>query len=271
MSAKPKKVAIVTGSGQGIGFGIARRLVSDGYCVTINDLHAELVEKSVTTLSEYGTDVIGVQGDVSDAGNVKMLVEKTVEHFGAVDLLVNNAGWTLPVQHLLEMTEEHWDRVLECNLKSVFLCTREVAIWMATNDRRGSIICIGSFSASRAHRSMAAYDASKGGIESFSRAAALDLASMGIRVNTVGPGVVHTEFYDEQDEAKRLARARPVPLGRVGLPDDVAGAVAYLASDDASYVTGQVLYVDGGVSAQLRPAELDIGIPASVLEAIGRR
>ena len=118
---------------------------------------------------------------------------------------------------------------------------------------------------------MAAYDASKGGIESFCRAAALDLAAVGIRVNTVGPGAVHTESYDTQDEATRSARARLVPLGRVGSPDDIAGAVAYLASEDASYVTGQVLYVDGGASAQLRPAEMDIPIPETVLEIVEKQ
>jgi len=135
---------------------------------------------------------------------------------------------------------------------------------MVDQGTRGSIVNISSFAAARAHRYMAAYDATKGGMEAMTRTMALDLGPFGIRVNVVGPGAIHTEEYEPAGEEGRLRRGQTVPLGRVGYPEDVAGAVAFLASDDASYITGQVLYVDGGVLAQLRSPQVDAPLPESV-------
>jgi len=262
------RVAVVTGSGRGIGEGIARRLVAEGYRVTLNGLSSDPLAQVAQRLTVAGGEVLVVEADVSTSQGAETLLKRTVEHFGAVDVLVNNAAWAVPVQHLLEMTEAHWDRVLQNNLKSVFLCTAAAARWMVANDRPGSIVCISSFGAIRAHRSMAAYDASKGGVEAFTRAAALDLAPFRIRVNAVGPGAIHTAFFDDQGAAGREERARPVPLARVGLPEEVAGAVAYLASDDSAYVTGQAIYVDGGVTAQLRPPTMDRTPPDAVIKRL---
>src|SRR5205814_10089168 len=162
------------------------------------------------------------------------------------------------------MDLDHWQTVLQTNLTSVYLHCHHAANLMVDAGIRGSIVNISSFAAARSHRNMAAYDATKGGMEAMTRSMAIDLAPFGIRVNVVGPGAIHTEEFEEQGEEARLRRGQTVPLGRVGYPEDIAGAVAFLASDDASYITGQVLYVDGGVLAQLRSPQVDAPLPESV-------
>jgi 3-oxoacyl-[acyl-carrier protein] reductase len=197
------------------------------------------------------------------AAGADRVLEAAVSAFGGVDLLVNNAGWAEPIAHLLEMSEEHWDTVLRTNLKSVYLFTRRAADLMVDRGRGGAVVSVSSWGARRAHREMAAYDASKAGIEAFTRAAALDLAPFGIRVNAVAPGIVHTDGSAAQSPEQLAERARPIPLGRLGRPEDVASVVAFLASDEAAYVTGQVLGVDGGVAAQGRPPFADHPLPES--------
>jgi len=262
MAAEMKgKVAIVTGSGRGIGRGIARRLAREGARVVVNGLPDDPLSEVVDELRAMGADAVAVVADVGIRASVENLMQTAVTSFGGIDILVNNAGWSVPISHLLDMTEDHWDTVLRTNLKSMFLCTQWAARHMIDTGRAGAVVCISSFGASRAHRSMAAYDASKGGVEAFTRAAALDLAPFGLRVNAVGPGAIHTEFFDPEGEAGQRRRAHVVPLGRVGFPSDIAGAVAFLASADAAYITGQTLYVDGGMQAQLRPPESDIPLP----------
>ena len=176
--------------------------------------------------------------------------------FGLVDILVNNAALASPVAHLLDETPERWDEVIRSNLTSVFLCTRLVAAALVTAREPGAIVNISSFAAHRAHREMAAYDATKGGIEAFTRTAALDLAPYRIRVNAVAPGAIATGSTGADPEAMRR-RGAPIPLGRVGQPAEIAAAVVFLASDAASYITGQCLIVDGGMTAQLRPPQFD--------------
>jgi NAD(P)-dependent dehydrogenase (short-subunit alcohol dehydrogenase family) len=154
--------------------------------------------------------------------------------------------------------------VLRTNLTSVYLHCHRAANLMVDRGIRGSIINISSFAAARSHRNMAAYDASKGGMEAMTRAMAIDLGPFGIRVNVLGPGAIHTEEFAEAGEDARIRRGQTVPLGRVGYPEDIAGAVAFLASDDASYITGQCLYVDGGILAQLRSPQVDSPLPDSV-------
>jgi len=255
------KVAIVTGSGRGIGRGIAHRLAEEGVRVVLNGLPDDPLAEAAAEIRALGGEAIAVVADVGIRADVERMMQAALDAFGGVDILVNNAGWSVPVSHLLDMTEDHWDTVLRTNLKSMYLCTQSAARHMVANGRRGAVVCISSFGASRAHRSMAAYDASKGGVEAFTRAAALDLAPFGLRVNAIGPGAIHTEFFDPDGEAGQRKRARMVPLGRVGFPADIAGAVSFLASSDSSYVTGQVLYVDGGMQAQLRPPEGDMPLP----------
>jgi 2-hydroxycyclohexanecarboxyl-CoA dehydrogenase len=263
------KVAVVTGSSQGIGRGIAERLAAEGAKVVINGRHAETIDPVVQALRAAGAEALAVAGDVGVRDQVDRLFAETVAAFGGVDILVNNVAWSQEA-HFLELDEQHWDMALRTNLKSVYLCSHRAANLMVDQDRPGSIISISSFSGARAHRCLAAYDASKGGLEAFTRAIAVDLAPFGIRANAVGPGAIQTENHDRRGLEAARRRAETVPLGRTGLPADIAGAVVFFASDDAAYVTGQVLYVDGGMLAQLRSPQADCDLPLSVKTRLRR-
>jgi len=230
----------------------------------VNGRQPETIEPVAQELRQRGAQAIAVAADVGRAEDVARLFDTTQREFGGVDVLVNNAAWASPTAHFLEMDLEHWDTVIQTNLRSVFLCSSHAARVMVDQGRHGSIVNISSFAAARSHRQMAAYDATKGGMEAFTRAIAIDLAPFGVRANVVGPGAIHTEEYEPDGEEGKLRRGQTVPLGRVGYPADIAGAVAFLASDDASYITGQVLYVDGGMLAQLRSPQVDKGLPPSV-------
>jgi 3-oxoacyl-[acyl-carrier protein] reductase len=232
--------------------------------VVLNGLDDGSLESVATALKAEGGEVLAVPADVGQASGVDRLFDETARVFGAVDILVNNAAWAIPVSHFLEMDERHWDTVIRTNLKSVYLCSHRAANVMVDHGRGGSIISISSFGAPRAHRAMAAYDASKGGIEAFTRAISLDLAPFGIRVNAVGPGPIRTEAWETQPPETKARQEQTVPLGHAGRPADIAAAVAFLASDDASFITGQVLYVDGGVLAQLRSPQADSPLPQTV-------
>ncbi len=265
------KVAIVTGSGTGIGRGIAERLATEGAKVVVNGRHAETIEPVARALRAAGAEAIAVIADVGYREQVDRLFDETVRAFGGVDILVNNAAYPTTGAHFLEMEESFWDDVLRTNLKGVYLCSQRAAQLMVEQDRPGSIISISSFGASRSHRFAAAYDATKGGIEAFTRTVALDLAPFGIRVNAVGPGAIHVDRHDRLGLEAARRRAQLVPLGRVGYPSDIAGAVVFLASEDADYITGQVIYVDGGMLAQLRPPQTDRELPPSVKARLRRK
>jgi len=253
------KVAVVTGSGQGIGLGIAERFAREGAAVVLNDLHEDKLREAEQSVRQIGGRVLAVQANVGKSDEVARLFEQTQAVFGTVDVLVNNAAWAAPIAHFLDMTEEFWDTVLRTNLKSMFLCSQRTARLLAEQKKPGSIVNISTFGAARAHREMVAYDASKGGVEAATRAMAMDLAPWRIRVNAVGPGPIATpslmELLKTEENVERLRKT--VPLERLGEPADIAGAVVYFAGDDASFVTGQVLYVDGGIVAQLRPAAFE--------------
>jgi 3-oxoacyl-[acyl-carrier protein] reductase len=267
------KVAIVTGSSRGIGMATAIRVAAEGARVVVHGKTdggrlAPLVER----IKKGGGQAISFAADVGDEGAVDRLFDATVKAFGTVDVLVNNAAWSDPKAHLLEMDAKHWDEVMRANLRSVFLCTNRAAKIMVAQKKKGSIVNLTSFGGARAHRNMAAYDTTKGGVEAFTRAAALDLGPFGIRVNAVGPGAIMTEQFAEQDAESRRQRGAPVPLeARGGDPDEVARVIAFMASDDASYVTGQVLYVDGGMLAQLRSPQIDAPLPSTVAELLRQR
>ncbi|HKV56877.1 MAG TPA: SDR family NAD(P)-dependent oxidoreductase, partial [Ktedonobacteraceae bacterium] len=204
-------------------------------------------------IANGGLAVAGV-ADVSRKSEVDALFESVLARFGTVDVLVNNAGLINVERHFLEADEAWWDKVLTVNLKSVFLCSFRAAHVMARR-RSGVIINMSSGGATHSHRGMASYDASKGGIEALTRAVALDLAPYGIRVNALIPGVIDSQGMNPE---LKQERGKVVPLGRMGENADMAGPAAFLASDDASYITGHTLAVDGGLLSQQRSPQVDI-------------
>ncbi len=248
------KVVIVTGAAHGIGRAIARRFAEEGAHVIINDVNPAGVEAVVQEITANGGSALAGVADVSKKSEVDALFNAVLARFGTVDVLVNNAGLIDVERHFLEGDEAWWDRVLAVNLKGVFLCSLRAAHVMARK-RRGVIINMSSGGATHSHRGMAAYDASKGGIEALTRAMALDLAPYGIRVNALIPGSIDTQGM--APEVKR-ERGQTIPLGRVGEPEELAGPAAFLASDDASYITGHTFAVDGGLLAQQRSPQVDI-------------
>lgn len=263
------RVAIVTGSTSGIGRGIALRFAAEGAKVVLNGRNEGKLRRVYDELKDQGAEAIAVQADLGYREQAERLFAETLAAYGTVDILVNNAAWADPEVHILDMDEDHWDTVIRSNLKSVYLCTHRAANILVDQKKTGSIVNISSFAAARAHRYMSAYDATKGGVEAFTRSTAVDLAPFGIRVNTVGPGPIHTGPEDPESEGPRK-RGQNVPLGRVGLPADIAGAVIFLASDDAAYITGQVIYVDGGALAQLRGPQVDPPLPPSAAARLWR-
>jgi NAD(P)-dependent dehydrogenase (short-subunit alcohol dehydrogenase family) len=250
-------VAIVTGAGRGIGRAIAWRLGAEGARVVVDDIGAEGAERTCAELRADGIEAVPVAADVSVSADVDRLFDVAVDAFGTVDVLVNHAGRIDFARHFLEVDEDWWDLVLTNNLKSVYLCSFRGA-WQMARRGGGVIINTSSGGAQRAHRGNAPYDAAKGGIEALTRALALDLAPYGVRVNAVAPGAIDVSPPGALGDDERAARGASIPLGRLGTPDDLTGAVAFLASDDARYVTGQVLAVDGGLLAQQRAPQVDI-------------
>lgn len=248
------KVVIVTGAASGIGRAIARRFGSEGAQVIVNDVNTAAAETAARTIIADGGSALAVTADVSDKSQVDRLFDTTLERFGTVDVLVNNAGLVNVERHFLEGDEAWWDRVLSVNLKGVFLCSLRAAHIMARH-HHGVIINMSSGGASHSHRGMAAYDAAKGGIEALTRATALDLAPYGIRVNALVPGSIDTQGMSPETKQER---GITIPLGRVGEPEDLAGPAAFLASEDANYITGHLIVVDGGLLSQQRPPQVDI-------------
>lgn len=258
MNIKDQTV-IVTGSGKpnGIGFAIAARFAAEGASVVVNDVDADLADSAAATIERSGGRALAVAADVSSEKHVNAMFDETLATFGSVDTLVNNAGLVSPMLHFLKADRAWWDRIIGVNLTGTFLCSHRAARLMATQGH-GSIINMSSGGATRAHRAFAAYDASKGGIEALTRAMALDLGPYGVRVNALMPGSIDT---DDMDAEARDHRGVNVPLNRIGDPVDMAGPAVFLASDDAAYVTGHVLKVDGGMLAQQRSATVDIYPP----------
>jgi 2-hydroxycyclohexanecarboxyl-CoA dehydrogenase len=237
------KVAVVTGGGRGIGQAIATVLAAKGAAVAVWDLNLESAEKTAATIRETGGTAIAVGGDVSVAADVAAAAARTRAELGAVTILVNNAGISA-FEPFTSITEESWDRVIRINLKGPFLVTRELVPDMLAAGW-GRIINISSSSAQTGAPAMAHYASSKGGVIGFTKALAIEYADKGITVNNVPPGFIDTPLLRE-GPIDVAAAAASMPMKRSGQPEDIAHAVAYLASEEAGYVTGHTLSTNGG-------------------------
>ncbi|TET48441.1 MAG: 3-oxoacyl-ACP reductase FabG [Dehalococcoidia bacterium] len=237
------KVAIVTGSARGIGREIALRLAEAGANIVISDIaDAEPVAEEI---KKMGRQSLAVMTDVTSASDVAGLVEKAIEKFGRIDILVNNAGIARD-QLLMRMSDEDWEAVLNVNLKSVFLCTRAVLRHMV-KQRWGRIISISSIVGIVGNPGQANYASAKAGIIGFTKTIAREVGSRGITVNAIAPGFIVSRMTEQLSEEQKGEMLKRIPLGSLGTPRDVAEAVAFLASEEARYITAQVLGVDGGL------------------------
>ena len=237
------KVAVITGAAQGIGYACAERFAADGANVMMSDINATKLEESAKRL--------GATFEPADASlktDVDRLVKRTIEEFGRIDILVANAGIT-SLADFLDVREEEFDRVIRINLKSQFLCGQAVARELVRQGQGGVIINMSSVNAELAIPNQVPYVVSKGGSNQLTKVMAMGLAQHGIRVVAIGPGTIMTDLAKAavlgSDEARRRVMSR-TPLGRGGEPSEVASVAAFLASDDASYITGQTIYPDGG-------------------------
>ena len=239
----PDKTVIVTGSARGIGRAIAEQFAGLNANVVISDLDEETVERAV---GEIGGTTVGFKADVTKAADIDGLFKKTVERFGRVDIVVNNAGITRD-SVIVRMGEKDWDMVLDINLKGAFLVTKAAARIMM-KQHCGRIVNISSVIGLNGNAGQANYAASKAGLIGLTKSSAKELASRGITVNAIAPGFITTAMTDALSEAVKQRLLERLYLKRPGSPQDVAAAVLFFASDEASYITGQVLAVDGGLS-----------------------
>ena len=239
------RVAIVTGSGRGIGRAIALKLAEVGATVVVNDI-GEAAQGVAEEIRAMNRQSLAILADVSSSSDVARLMETTKATYGKVDILVNNAGITRD-QILVRMSDEDWDRVLNVNLRSVFLCSRAVLRQMI-KQRWGRIISIASIVGVAGNPGQANYASAKAGIIGLTRTIAREVASRGITANVIAPGFIDTEMTQRLEEKRRQELMGHIPLGYLGSPRDVAEAVAFLASEEARYITGQILNIDGGMA-----------------------
>ncbi|AWX56229.1 SDR family NAD(P)-dependent oxidoreductase [Brevibacillus brevis] len=239
------KVAIVTGSGKGIGKTIAQKLVLEGALLTVTDVNKQTCEETALQINQAGGRAIAVEADVSKAEDTRRIVDKTIEAYGRIDILVNNAGFVKDAR-INDMEENEWDSVIDVCLKGAFLCSKYVSSHMIEQNY-GKIVNISS----RAHLGnpgQANYSSAKAGIVGLTRALAKELGKNNITVNAIAPGLIETDallHHPKYEKIKELQK-KDTPIQRIGLPEDVANAVLFFASDESSYISGDLLHVSGG-------------------------
>ena len=239
------KIALVTGAAQGIGRDIALALATDGADVAICDVNLDAAQKTAGDIEAKGRKSLALKANVAASTDVTAMIDQVVEKFGKIDILVNNAGITRDGL-ILRMKDEDWDLVLSINLKGSFLCTKAALKYMS-KQRGGTIINIASIVGAMGNAGQANYVASKAGLIGLTKTIAREYANRGITANAVAPGFIDTAMTQALSENVRQELAKQIPMGKLGTPEDVANAVRFLASPWASYITGQVIHVNGGM------------------------
>lgn len=245
------RVAVITGSSRGIGKGIALRLAREGMHIVIHGIHQEETDTTTNALTALGVKAIGVVADFSHDDAVDILFQATLDAFGTVDVLVNNAA-DLRRTNVTDATAEMLDHQLAVNIRAPYMAALRAAAIMRPN-HAGNIISISSVGGLRAHWHGLPYDVTKGAIDSMTQAMSIELANEGIRVNAIAPGAIQPQKEAPQDSAWAQAAIQRIPMAQFGTALEIGAVVAFLASEDASYITGQTIYVDGGLTAQLSP------------------
>jgi 3-oxoacyl-[acyl-carrier protein] reductase len=239
------KVAVVTGAARGIGRAIAERLAREGADIVICDLQAEWLAETADAIQALGRKALPVAVDVGNGESVTACIAEAIKVFGKIDIMVNNAGITKDGL-LVRMSDEDWDAVLQVNLKGTFLFTRAVAKSMM-KQRSGAIVNIASVIGLIGNAGQCNYAASKAGVIALTKSTAKELATRGVRVNAIAPGFISSKMTDALSQEVRDQMLKAIPMARFGEPEDIAKAVVFLASEEASYITGQVLSVNGGM------------------------
>ncbi|MBI3974133.1 MAG: 3-oxoacyl-ACP reductase FabG [Chloroflexi bacterium] len=246
------KIACVTGAGTGIGVGIALALAEAGADITVSYHGSEAgARETAAKIEQLGRRVLLRRADVSKSEEARGLVDATVAELGRIDVLVNNSGVTWP-KPFLELDEETWDATFAINLRGMYLCSQQAARHMVRQGKGGRIINLSSVHGFAATTRHAHYEATKGGISMFTKALAIELAPHQITVNAIAPGAIEVErYFKTNPNYDPGAMGKRIPIGRVGYPSDVGPLAAFLASDDASYITGETILVDGGLIARM--------------------